>query len=530
MSCRLPFALPTPAEAAQWPTEKWLSGMGQLAQQVTDLQQQLDWFKRQLFGQKSEKIRILPQEGQLSLMEIPVPQAPQSPPEKQIAAHTRQRRQSDFAQEAEGRAGFFDESKVPVEVIHLSNPETEGLSADDYEVIGEKVSFRLAQRPGAYVALKYVRPLIKLKAGGRLCCPPAPPGVLEGSRADVSFLAGLMIDKLAWHLPVYRQHQRLLDAGFTVSRSWLIGLIGQGANLLAPLYEAQLDSIRASRVVAIDETPIKAGQAGNGKMKSGYFWPLYGDQDEVCFPFFESRAHAHVETLLGGSPEKGQVLLSDGYGAYEAYAKKTGVTHAQCWAHCRREFFEAQAAEQKKAGEALEQIGRIYGLEKAIRAQGLEGEGKRVYRQTHSKPVVDAFFAWVQQKLDEWGLLPSNPLTKALHYARHRQGALSVFLDHPNVPVDTNHLERALRPIPQGRKNWMFCWTELGAQYVGILQSLIVTCRLQNIDPYTYLVDVLQRIDQHPAANVAQLTPKHWKTLFANNPIRAPLDQLKSIG
>jgi transposase len=98
-----------------------------------------------------------------------------------------------------------------------------------------------------------------------------------------------------------------------------------------------------------------------------------------------------------------------------------------------------------------------------------------------------------------------------------------VYLDDTDVPIDTNHLERALRVIPLGRKNWMFSWTEVGAKHIGIIQSLLVTCRLHDVNPYDYLVDVLQRVDQHPAALVEQLTPRVWKTMFASNPLRSDL-------
>jgi hypothetical protein len=101
-----------------------------------------------------------------------------------------------------------------------------------------------------------------------------------------------------------------------------------------------------------------------------------------------------------------------------------------------------------------------------------------------------------------------------------------VFLTDPDVPIDTNHLERALRVIPMGRKSWLFCWTELGAKHVGIIQSLLVTCRLHGVDPYTYLVDVLQRTGEHPASRVAELTPRLWKQHFSDNPLRSDLHAL----
>ena len=170
------------------------------------------------------------------------------------------------------------------------------------------------------------RPLIKILETQALLCAPAPVGVLEGSRADVSFAAGLLIDKFLYHLPLYRQHQRLADSGITVSRPWLTQLAQRTISLLAPIYDAQFASIRTSRVKAMDETPIKAGRAGRGKMKTGYFWPVYGEADEVCFPDRTSRGHAHVRNLLGMAPAADAVLISDGYDAYSAYAKKTGLT------------------------------------------------------------------------------------------------------------------------------------------------------------------------------------------------------------
>jgi transposase len=316
-----------------------------LQQKVTVLEHQLDWFKRQLFGQKSERLAPLPDPTQMHLGEMmPLPTAPAAEPQRHVPAHTRRVAKRDLAGDGDA-VPFFDESRVPVETIRISHPDVAGLAEDQIEVIGEKISYRLAQRPGSYVVIKYVRPVIKRRDTQAISCPPAPVGVIAGSRADVSFCAGLLVDKFAYHLPLYRQHQRLGDSGIDVSRPWLTQLSQQSIALLEPIHDAQLEAIRSSRVIAMDETPIKAGRRGDGKMKTGYFWPVYGKHDEVCFPFFASRAHANVVSLLGLSKAEGGVLLSDGYAAYASYAKKTGLTHAQCWAHPRREFFEAQTTE-----------------------------------------------------------------------------------------------------------------------------------------------------------------------------------------
>jgi hypothetical protein len=119
--------------------------------------------------------------------------------------------------------------------------------------------------------------------------------------------------------------------------------------------------------------------------------------------------------------------------------------------------------------------------------------------------------------------LPSSPFTQTLGYSRERRVGLEVFLDDPDVPMDTNHLERALGVIPMGRRNWLFTWTELGAKHVGIVQTLLTTRRLHEVNRYDYLVDVLQRVGTHPAARVAELTPRRWKQHFAASPLRSDL-------
>lgn len=514
----MPAALRPAVQAALRSRDQRIAKLeGELAM----VKDQVAWLRRQVFGSKSERqVADLAQQLPLSDLQAPVPEVPQAD-EPMTVVSQRRRPRSDFAADGVDRS-FFDAQRVEVVPIEVPDDEVAGLSPDQYEVVGVKTSHRLAQRPGSYVVLEYRRRVIKRHDTGTLHCPPAPQGVLEGSRADVSFVVGLLVDKFCWHLPLYRQHQRLLAAGFKLSRQWLTQIVQQAGRLLEPIYEAQLESVRASRVKAMDETPIKAGHKAPGKMNTAYYWPVYGEQDEVCFVYRESRRHEHAGEVLGPA-QPGMVLLSDGYGAYKAWAKKTGAVHAECWVHTRRQFFEAKQAAPPQAEQALQLIGKIYEVEEEIRRRGLSGPDKRLHRLTHAKPRVERFFAWVDEQLAGQGLLPSNRLTQALNYARVRRDALQVFLDDPDVAPDTNHLERALRVIPMGRRNWLFCWSEVGAETVGIVQSLIVTCKLHGIDPATYLTDVLQRVGQHPAARVAQLTPRLWKQHFAANPLRSDL-------
>ena len=169
-------------------------------------------------------------------------------------------------------------------------------------------------------------------------------------------------------------------------------------------------------------------------------------------------------------------------------------------------------------------IGALYRHEQIIRDKQLMGEAKRDYRTNHSEPVVHAFWVWCDAQLTRTDLQPKHPMTKALHYVRERRSGLQVFLSDPEVPIDTNHLERAIRAIPMGRRNWLFCWSELGAKQIAVLQSLLVTCRLQGVDPYTYLVDVLERVSVYPDKDILDLTPRRWKEMFAHDPFRSIVD------
>lgn len=251
-----------------------------------------------------------------------------------------------------------------------------------------------------------------------------------------------------------------------------------------------------------------------------------GEQDEICFLYYPSRAAKHVETALGLQRPNGAVLQSDGYSAYEHYAKKTGITHAQCWAHARRKIFDSRDIAPAQADQALQAIAALYEVAQQIRDDALTGQAKLARRQEQAKPILERFFTWIYEQFDKQGFLPSSPFLAAPAYIRERRVGLSVYLDDPEVSIDTNHLERALRVIPMGRKNWLFSWTELGARHVGIVQSLLATCRLHDINPYDYLVDVLQRVGQHPALMVHQLTPRIWKQVFAANPLGSDLYNL----
>ena len=489
-----------------------------LEDKVQSLEHQLDWFKRQLFGRKSEK-RLLEDPPNQPLLDGLVVEAPASSPSaKETITYTRaKQRGADCVTDA----GLRFDASVPKKTIRCSAPELEGPNAEDYEVIREQHTYRLAQRPAGYVVLEYVSPVLKHRASQTLTSPAAPPSLWPGSLADVSFAAGLLVEKFVYHQPLYRQHQRLARDGITLARGALTNLAHRGISLLEPIYQAQLRSILRSKILAIDETPIKAGREKRGKMRLAWYWPICGQDDEVAFTYSRSRGHQHLLETLG---EFQGTVLSDGHSAYRRYAESVpGIVHAQCWTHTRREFVKAENTEPDAVAEALELIGVLYRVETHIRKKGYDDKDALACRAEQAKPAVDAFFAWVVAQCQRIDLVPSNPLSKALKYALKRQGALRLYLCDPQLQIDTNHLERTLRVIPMGRKSWLFNWTEIGAERVGFIQSLMTACRLHDIHPTTYLVDVLQRVSEHPASRVDELTPRNWKRLFADDPMRSDL-------
>ena len=217
---------------------KVCSDNAQLREERDALKQELAWFKRQLFGRKSEK-RLIEHADQLDLGQLLGDAEPLSEPEPtEKISYTRRKGKQRRDEDVTDSGLRFDE-RVPIETIELSAPQLQGAEADQYEIIDYKVTRRLAQRPGSYVVLEYRRPVIRDKRRSTLMEVPAPSAVFDNSLADVSLLAGILIDKFLYHLPLYRQHQRLGDAGITLSRGTLTNYVQRAIGLLEPIYDAQ---------------------------------------------------------------------------------------------------------------------------------------------------------------------------------------------------------------------------------------------------------------------------------------------------
>ncbi len=197
------------------------------------------------------------------------------------------------------------------------------------------------------------------------------------------------------------------------------------------------------------------------------------------------------------------------------YVQKCCVQHF--WTHTRRNFWEEKDSHPVMAGEALACIATLYKIEEEI--DGQPSAERLAVRQTRSRAAVDVFWDWCDRTQEDPALTPKHPIRKAIHYAVERKAKLEVFLADPDVPLDTNWVENILRPPKLGQRNWLFAWSEIGAEHIGIINGLFASCRMQGIEPRVWLTDVLLRIATHPADRVDELTPRRWKTLFADNPM-----------
>ena len=491
---------------------------------VEKLKHLCELFKRQIFGKKSEKVftqslQFGDQEPLFKDGEIPTEAILPEPRKIIVKEHEKSCRRK-IEELSEELFEIADESDIPTEVVDILPKEAEGLEeGKDYIRVGKKVVAKIVCKQSSLVKRVYELAVVKLQNEENRIIEsklPTTATVIEKSKADVSFLVWLTINKFLYHIPLYRQHQKFQLSGLKIRRSTLTKLVHRTADILEPVYEELRREILRRKVIQMDETPVKAGRdEEKHQMKSGYYWVIHGGND-TAFLYSPTRRGDNVAKVL---QDYMGIILTDGYGVYETFALNNKlVTRAQCWAHVRRKFYEALSTEPELAEPYVILIRRLYELE---REYGSEAKSKLSGRMTKSKEVVDKFFDGLKKDLISKQLLPTSLFKKAANYALKLESPLRVFLDNPEVSLDTNELERDNRYNAIGRKNYMFHWTEVGAQYGAIMYSLIVSCIHNRIDPFTYLVDVLQRVSIHPSSAINDLIPSKWKEKFGANPLRA---------
>jgi transposase len=501
-----------PAEAAPLPDDVAALKALLLAERATAarLRAIIKQLQRALFGRRSEKADH-PDQLQLALEDIEQALAQSDAEAEQVdatlkASRTRQRRVNRGA-----LPKHLPREEIVIEPESTTCPCCQGAM----HRIGEDVAERLDVIPAQFKVIVTRRPRYGCRAcEGAVVQMPAPARLIEGGLPTETMIAHVLVGKYADHLPLYRQSQIYARQGIELDRSTLADWVGRAAAELQPVHERLFEHLKRSPKLFMDETRAPVLDPGRQRTKSGYLWAIARDDrpwagcdpPAVAYLYAPGRGAEHAIRPLAGFHG---LLQVDGYAAYKALAEpaRAGgpVTLAYCWAHVRRRFHEiAQGGNAPIAEEALQRIAALYRIEGTIR--GLEPKHRRAARQDQSRPIVDDLRVWLDTTLTK--LSRRSRTADAIRYALKLWAGLTVFLDDGRVEIDSNVVERSIRPIALSRKNALFAGSDQGGVHWGVIASLIETAKLNAVDPQAYLTTTLTRlVNRHPASRIDDLMP-----------------------
>ena len=521
---------------------------------ITGLAHEIAVLKRRLYGNKTE--RSVTNEVQLALGDLLANEASlQKELDKKVKEATEAAPpapKGDGTPRPHGRRNLAA-SKLPrivVEIVH------EALEAQGCRRVGFEDSYQLAHRPGGFyivvkrVAKYEVTTSVALAAraeGNALLEPPLMQGDSEApSSSDdhktvvttpspetlfpkallhTSTIAHILTSKFALGTPHYRLEQALADQDVPLDRGLMGRYVENAGNTLGATIVAAMwrDAIANGGVISTDATgaliqPTKARDGKSLACKKGHFFTAVIDTHAVLFQYVEKHTSEVVQQLFGAF--RG-VLQADASAVYNILDRGppndiddsggTGVTLVGCWAHCRRYFFEAALCRHIAGVQGLMRIRAFFAVDRA--GQRVPRDERTAYRATHLLPLFDEFFAWVRAMRET--SVGNNLATKALGYALNQEVELRRVLDDGTIPLDNTRAERALRKIVVGRKNWMFYGSDTHAEAAAAIFSLIASCRLHRIDPFTYFDEVLRLLPYWPRDRYLELAPVHWAATSA---------------
>ena len=393
--------------------------------------------------------------------------------------------------------------------------------------IGQDVQDKLGFKPKQFYRERHVYPKYTCRNAAcnreRLVQAKTEPQIIDKSIATPELLAHILISKYADHLPLYRQSLIYQRSGVYLSDSTLADWVGRCGVQLRFLVNRLIKLMLIQPIVHADETPVKILNAYGikdvkGKLKQGYVWayvtPKHSPIKAVVYDFAQGRGSEYPNTFLQGFKGK---LVCDGYNGYKPLFGR-GVIEVGCMAHARRKFHELHVTGHSLISiEALELFQSLYTIEREIDERfeknptpmPRDAQIVRQIRQQKAKPIADKLYAWLQEK--RLGTTKNASITKAIEYCLKRWQALTRYLDDGNLPIDNNWAENQMRPWALGRKNWLFAGSLESGQRAASIMSLIQSARLNGIDPYAYLADVLRRLPTHKDKDIDELLPHVWK-------------------
>jgi transposase len=482
---------------------------GRARVRIEHLEKLVAAFKQALFGRKSEKID--PDQFDLALEDI----------ETAMAAVAGEDEAADLPKPASKprKANRGSLPKHLPRIEEVIKPEaTQCHCGAERHVIGEDVSERLDVIPAQFQVIVTRRPKYACRAcEDGIVQAPAPARLISGGLATEATVAHILVSKYADHLPLYRQAQIYSRQGIELDRSTLAGWVGKAAFELRPVLAALIADLKRSEKLFMDETRAPVLDPGRGKTKTGYFWALarddrpWGGEDPpgVAFTYAPGRGGQYAKDILEGFTG---ILQVDGYAGYNRLIRPdraaTPIQLAYCWAHARRKLYEvARNSTAPIAEDGLKQIAALYRIEADIRGQ--TPQARLAARQQCSAPKISAFEAWLTDHRAR--LSAKSPLGAALKYIAKYWDGLCLFLDDGRIEMDSNAVERTIRPIALNRKNALFAGHDAGGENWGIIASLIETCKLNDVEPQAYLTATLTAIvNGHKQSRIDDLLPWNY--------------------
>ncbi len=471
---------------------------------IHTLEQQLAWFKRQMFGKRAERTVAVLSSQQLEFEGFEN-LAKEAGKKKPIAAHERRSPKRD------GKEAIKLPPDLPVKTIVLDVPEDEKICKETGKPlvkIGEEVSLRLAHEPGSYYIKEIIRPKYAYpeKPENGILAAALPDSIIPRCRADESLLAEIITAKFADHIPLCRKTEEMGRCNISISRKLLSDWVVRCGLALKPLHEVMKQMILGEENIYVDESPVKL--QAPGQCKIGYVWVMVGGKGSNpayrIYDFRDNRRHENVPDILKGY---GGILHSDKYGAYQRLAEQKIITWCPCFSHIRRKFFEAEGSDSF-CDWVLRKIRYLFMYERVAWARPPDERLK--IRQEKEIPIIDELIEKVKEKLHHGKVLPKSKLREALYYFYSLVPYLKNYTKHPFSRLDNNVAERAIRPLAIGRKNWLFFGSTDGGEAGTILLSLVQTCRGLRINPREYLEDILRRFMSHSANRLEELLPDQW--------------------
>jgi len=473
---------------------------------IMQLEDQLAWFKRQIFGKKSERVVKDVDSQQLWLEGLEsLKAAPEEEKKKIVATHSRREPNRN------GQDAISLSPDLPVQTIVIDLPEDEKTCKETgapLVKIGEEVTHKLAQHPASYYIKEIIRPKYAhpQKEEEGIAIAELPETILPKCRADNSLLAEIITQKFADHLPLYRICEFMERKGVKISRKLLSQWVIRCGQALKPLYNQMVEKVLASKNIYIDETPVKLQK--DVKCKQAYMWVVVGGgESNPAYRIYNFRTNRHHDNVIDILKGYRGGLHSDKFTAYQKLAEQKVITWFPCWSHIRRKFFEAETGDPTFRKWVLRKMRYLFMLERVAWARS--EEERLEIRQTKEIPIIDELIAQIKSRL-VGKILPKSKLREALGYFCGLIPYLKNYTQCASARLDNNVAERAIRPLAIGRKNWLFFGSEAAGESGAVLFSFVQTCRGLGINPREYLEDIFGRLLSHNAQKLHELLPDQW--------------------